>query len=82
MPGKDGIQLVEYLRNKGIEVIVILMSAYGTIELALEGLRKGAYDYISKPFKTDEVVLTLRKAAERERLRREVVRLKAQTGAL
>jgi two-component system response regulator AtoC len=76
MPGMDGIQLLEQLKNRGIEVIVILMSAYGTIELALEAMRKGAYDYISKPFKTDEVVLTLRKAAERERLRREVVRLK------
>lgn len=76
MPGMDGIQLVEALRERGIEVMVILMSAYGSIELALEGMRKGAYDYISKPFKTDEVVLTLRKAAERERLRREVIRLK------
>ncbi|MBI4963833.1 MAG: sigma-54-dependent Fis family transcriptional regulator [Desulfomonile tiedjei] len=76
MPGMDGIQLVEALRARGIEVIVILMSAYGTIELALEAMRKGAYDYISKPFKTDEVVLTLRKASERERLRREVVRLR------
>jgi len=76
MPGMDGIQLVEALRARGVEAIVILMSAYGTIELALEAIRKGAYDYISKPFKTDEVVLTLRKAAERERLRREVVRLR------
>jgi two-component system response regulator AtoC len=76
MPGMDGIQLVEALRAKGVDAIVILMSAYGTIELALEAIRKGAYDYISKPFKTDEVVLTLRKAAERERLRREVVRLR------
>jgi two-component system, NtrC family, response regulator AtoC len=76
MPGMDGIQLVEHLRNRGIDTIVILMSAYGSIELALEAMRKGAYDYISKPFKTDEVVLTLRKASERERLRREVVRLR------
>jgi len=76
MPGMDGIQLLEALRGRGIEVIVILMSAYGTVELALEGMRKGAYDYIAKPFKTDEVVLTLRKASERERLRREVIRLK------
>lgn len=76
MPGMDGIQLLEALRDRGIEVMVILMSAYGSIDLALEGMRKGAYDYISKPFKTDEVVLTLRKAAERERLRREVVRLR------
>jgi len=76
MPGMDGIQLVEHLAGRDIDVIVILMSAYGNTELALEAMRKGAYDYISKPFKTDEVVLTLRKAAERERLRREVVRLK------
>ncbi len=76
MPGMDGIQLVETLRKRQIDSIVILMSAYGNIDLALEAIRKGAYDYISKPFKTDEVVLTLKKAAERERLRREVVRLK------
>jgi len=76
MPGMDGIQLLEKLRETGVDVIVILMSAYGNVELALEAIRKGAYDYISKPFKTDEVALTLRKAAERERLRREVVRLK------
>ncbi|HMK36009.1 MAG TPA: sigma-54 dependent transcriptional regulator, partial [Desulfomonilaceae bacterium] len=76
MPGMDGIQLLEKLKSRGIDVIVILMSAYGSIELAMEAMRKGAYDYISKPFKTDEVVLTLRKAAERERLRREVIRLK------
>ncbi len=76
MPGMDGLQLLEILKARGIDAIVILMSAYGNIELALEAMRKGAYDYISKPFKTDEVVLTLRKASERERLRREVVRLR------
>jgi len=76
MPGMDGIKLLEHLREANIEVIVILMSAYGSVDLALDAMRKGAYDYISKPFKTDEVVLTLRKAAERERLRREVVRLR------
>jgi two-component system response regulator AtoC len=76
MPGMDGIQLVENLRARSIDAIVILMSAYGNVDLAMEAIRKGAYDYIAKPFKTDEVVLTLRKAAERERLRREVIRLK------
>ena len=76
MPGMDGIQLLERLRGRGIDTIVILMSAYGSVELALDAMRKGAYDYISKPFKADEVVLTLRKASERERLRREVVRLR------
>ncbi len=76
MPGMDGIQLLTTLREQGIDAVVIMMSAYGTVELALEAMRKGAYDYIAKPFKTDEVVLTLRKAAERERLRREVIKLK------
>jgi two-component system, NtrC family, response regulator AtoC len=76
MPGMDGLQLLETIRGRAIDVIVIVMSAYGNIELALEAIRKGAYDYISKPFKTDEVVLTLRKASERERLRREVVHLR------
>jgi len=76
MAGMDGIQLLQTLRSRGIESMVILMSAYGNVDLALEAMRKGAYDYISKPFKTDEVVLALRKAAERERLRREVVRLR------
>lgn len=76
MPGMDGVQLLGALRKRGIDTMVILMSAYGTIDLALEAMRKGAYDYISKPFKTDEVVLTLRKASERERLRREVMQLR------
>jgi len=76
MPGMDGVQLLEQLRERRIDTMVILMSAYGTIDLALEALRKGAYDYIAKPFKTDEVVLTLRKASERERLRKEVVQLR------
>ena len=47
------------------------MSAYGTVETAIEAMRAGAYDHIMKPFRTDEVLLTLRKAEEREQLRRE-----------
>ncbi|MFH1117904.1 MAG: sigma-54 dependent transcriptional regulator [Pseudomonadota bacterium] len=82
MPGMDGVQLLEQLRKKGIDTMVILMSAYGTIDLALEAIGKGAYDYISKPFKSDEVVLTLRKAAERERLRKEVLLLKKRLSSL
>lgn len=76
MPGMDGLQLVGELARRGVRSVVILMSAYGNTDLALEAVRKGAYDYISKPFKTEEIVLTLRKAVERERLRREVVRLR------
>jgi len=54
------------------------MSAYGTVDTAIEAMKLGAYDYISKPFKTDEVLLTLKKAEERERLKSENLRLKDQ----
>jgi two-component system response regulator AtoC len=53
-----------------------MMSAYGTIGTAIEAIKQGAYDYISKPFKTDEVHLVLKKAEERERLKRENIQLK------
>jgi two-component system response regulator AtoC len=50
---------------------IIMMSAYGTIDSAIESMKLGAYDYISKPFKKDEIILTLKKAIERERLKKE-----------
>src|SRR5690606_6969398 len=59
------------LRAKGNEATVIVMSAYGSNDLAIEAMKSGAYDYVSKPFKPDEIVLALRKAEERELLRRE-----------
>ena len=55
-----------------------MMSAFGSVDLALEARQRGAYDYISKPFKQDEVLLTLRKAEERLRLRRENANLRAR----
>ena len=57
---------------------VIMMSAYGSVETALEAMKAGAYDFISKPFKTDEVLLTLKKAKEREQLKRENLALKSR----
>jgi two-component system, NtrC family, response regulator AtoC len=71
MPGMGGLELLSTLKAKGIESTVIVMSAYGNVDLALEAMKAGAYDYIQKPFKAEEVVLTLRKAEERESLRRE-----------
>ena len=52
--------------------LLIMMSAYGTEDSALAAMREGAYDYLHKPFQPDEVVMTLRKAEEREKLRREL----------
>lgn len=76
MPGMDGIKFLESLRSKRTDKTVIMMSAYGTIDTAIECMKLGAYDYISKPFKADEIILTLKKAEERERLKRENIRLK------
>jgi two-component system response regulator AtoC len=58
-----------------------MMSAYGNEDAAVAAMREGAYDYLQKPFRPDEVLLTLRKAEERERLRREVATLRATLGA-
>jgi two-component system response regulator AtoC len=66
-----GLDLLATLKAKGNEATVIVMSAYGNMDLAIEAMKAGAYDYVQKPFKPDEVVLALRKAEERESLRRE-----------
>jgi two-component system, NtrC family, response regulator AtoC len=71
MPRMGGLDLLITLKAKGIDATVIVMSAYGNVDLALEAMKAGAYDYIQKPFKSEEVILTLRKAEERESLRRE-----------
>ena len=71
MPRLTGIELLEKLREQSIDTTMIVMSAYGNIDSAIEAMKAGAYDYLSKPFKKDEVLLTLRKARERERLSRE-----------
>ncbi|MGC4092598.1 MAG: sigma-54 dependent transcriptional regulator [Polyangiaceae bacterium] len=71
MPKMGGLDLLQTLRAKGNDATVIVMSAYGNMDLAIEAMKVGAYDYVQKPFKPDEVVLALRKAEERESLRRE-----------
>jgi two-component system response regulator AtoC len=71
MPGIDGLELVPELVRRRPDAAVILMSAWATDELALEAMRRGAYDYLAKPFQPSEAVLAIRKAQERERLRRE-----------
>jgi len=78
MPEMDGLEFLQALRNKKVEATIIMMSAYGTLDTAVEAMKKGAYDYVSKPFKPDEILLTLRKAEERENLRRENLRLRQQ----
>ncbi|MBA2663634.1 MAG: sigma-54-dependent Fis family transcriptional regulator [Bradymonadaceae bacterium] len=76
MPVMGGLELLEELKQRAIETTVIVMSAFGSRELAIEALKKGAYDYIDKPFKKDEIILTILKAAERLQLKRENKKLK------
>ena len=71
MPVMDGMAFLEKFQETQLESTVIVMSAYGTLDTAIEAMKNGAYDYVSKPFKPDEILLTFRKAEERERLRKE-----------
>ncbi|HVO30950.1 MAG TPA: sigma-54 dependent transcriptional regulator [bacterium] len=72
MPGAvDGIGLVEKLRDAGRAPTVIVMSAYGSRDLAIEAIRRGAYNYVSKPFTADDILLAVAMAVERERFRSE-----------
>ncbi|MCP5043649.1 MAG: sigma-54-dependent Fis family transcriptional regulator [bacterium] len=78
MPGLDGFELLPQIARKLPGAPVVMMSAYGTADLAIEAMKLGAYDYIAKPFQPSEVLLTLRKAQERERLRRANIQLQRE----
>ena len=71
MPVMGGIELLREITSREIPGTIIMMSAFGSVETAVEAMKLGAYDYISKPFMSDEILLTLRKARERESLRKE-----------
>jgi two-component system response regulator AtoC len=81
MPRLPGIEFLERYRASGGDALVIVMTAYGGTDLAIEAMKKGAYDYLPKPFAADQLVLTIRKAQEREALRREVKRLRTEVRA-
>src|SRR5256712_4440132 len=78
MPKMNGLDLVRAAQTASPETTIIVMSAYGSHDLAIEAMKAGAYDYLGKPFRPDEVLLVLRKAEERERLRRENLRLRRE----
>ena len=82
MPGIDGLTFLDRYRAAAGRALVVMMSAYGDDEAAVEAIRRGAYDYISKPFRADQLQLVIRKAIERENLRHEVARLSDELVAL
>ena len=71
MPKMDGLGFLDELGKLGIEVPVIMMTAYATIDTAVEAMRKGAFDYIQKPFDADEIILLVERALEHRQLLQE-----------
>ena len=78
MPGMDGLKVLEEIRRRELEATVVMITAYATIERAVRAMRDGAYDFIPKPFEPEHIALTVKKALERERLKREVTVLSEQ----
>jgi len=70
MPVKNGLEVLKELRQKGRDTTAIMITAYGTIERAVQAMKEGAFDFITKPFDLDHIALVVEKALERERLKR------------
>jgi len=78
MPGMDGIQLLKELRRVNPEVIVVILTAYGTIGTAVEAMKEGAYDYLTKPVDLDELLILIQRVERERELNRENRELKEQ----
>lgn len=76
MPGLSGIDLLRHVRERLLPVEVILITGHGDVPMAVEAMRDGAFDFLQKPYVPDELVATIRRAAEQVRLRREVADLR------
>ena len=68
MGEKDGMEVLRFFKKNAPDTTVIMITAFGSIETAIEAIREGAYDYISKPFKLDEIKFTVHRALEQRRL--------------
>lgn len=80
MPEMDGLELLEKLRQADEQLPVVLMTAYGTVDAAVTAMKRGAFDFIQKPFEGDQLVLTVRRAVEHRRLVAENAALRATVG--
>jgi response regulator RpfG family c-di-GMP phosphodiesterase len=76
MPRLSGLQLLERIEAERLGVLTVLMTGFGTVETAIEAMKKGAYDYLLKPFKVEEVIHVVRRALYRQRLQAENIRLR------
>jgi len=76
MPNMGGIELLEAVGKHAPQTVTVIMTGFGTVETAIDAMKRGAYDYIMKPFKMEEVVHTVRRGLERKKLQAENLRLK------
>ena len=76
MPKIGGLELLEHMAALKIEVLTVIMTGFGTVETAIEAMKKGAYDYILKPFKVEEVIHVIQRGLDRQRLQAENMRLR------
>ena len=76
MPDMSGVEVLRHVKRSGADIPVIMITAYASTETAVEALRLGAYDYVTKPFKVDELKVTIRNALEKKKLREENIHLK------
>ena len=80
MPVKNGLEVLKELRQKGRDTTAIMITAYGTIERAVQAMKEGAFDFITKPFDLDHIALVVERALERERLKRGLERFTEEAG--
>jgi DNA-binding NtrC family response regulator len=78
MPGLSGMEVLEHFTRNYPETLVIVLTGFGTVETAVEAMKRGAYDYLSKPANLDEIVLTLKRAVELKNLKEENELLRSQ----
>ncbi|MEJ5328579.1 MAG: response regulator [Desulfobaccales bacterium] len=77
MPLVDGIELIDIIRKLDAQLPIVIITAYGTLETAEEAVQKGAYDFITKPFRKEAILITVKRALEWRRMQQELAALKA-----
>jgi DNA-binding NtrC family response regulator len=76
MPGMGGIELIDEVRKIDKSIPILIITAYGSIESAEEAIHKGAYDYITKPFRKEQILIAINRALEWKEMKREIDYLK------
>jgi DNA-binding NtrC family response regulator len=76
MPLVDGIDLIDIIKKINVDLPIIIITAYGTIETAEEAIQKGAYDFITKPFRKETILITIKRALEWRRMQKELAALR------